>query len=302
MPELTREEKLKLVEKLPQRLQDFLYSEDTGAFLLYIGKKYNLPDEKVSALSKIIADIILKITPITSLAQEIASKVIADHQPAMAIAQELNDELLAPVLMPIPAAPPTIAAPTVPVSPAPMPAAPVPAPISPPAQIPSSDKYREPTTGPGIVDLRKTPPSPRQSFSEGGLPSGLPIYAAPIPPVMGKVEPPPLPANLKDFTRAPEPAPAPLPKPAPRPLTFTKPVEPPKSTPLIEAEPHVPVPKLPSVKAMPPLSSVPKGQSPLQQNATPAPGRPQYIIRPPGFPPTDTPHGVLDLRKDRGEF
>ena len=52
MPELTREEKLKLVEKLPKKMQDFLYSEDTGAFLLYIGQKYNLPEEKISALSK----------------------------------------------------------------------------------------------------------------------------------------------------------------------------------------------------------------------------------------------------------
>ncbi len=241
MPELTREEKLKLVEKLPQRLQDFLYSEDTGAFLLYLGNKYKIPDEKVSALSKIIADIILKITPITSLAQEIANKVIADHQSAMAIAQELNDGLLAPVLMPTPVAP--SAPPAIPVVPAPIPAAPMPAVPAAPAAS-RADQYREPTTGPEIVDLRKTPPPPMQ----------MPVAAAPIPP---------------------------------RPLTFTKPVEPLKPTPLIEAEPHKITPPQPPVIEEKPMANLP---------------RPQYIIRPPGLPPTDLPHDILDLRKDKGEF
>lgn len=204
MPELTREEKLKLVEKLPERLQDFLYSEDTGALLLYLGQKYNLSPEKVSALSKIMADVILKITPIVSLAQEIVNKVTPDSQTAMTIAQELNSELLMPILTPTP---PTFPAPSVP------PVIPIVPPIptvptAPPAPVASrADQYREPTTGgPEIVDLRKTPPPPMQ----------MPVAAAPIPPR------PPMPT---------------LPI-APKPLTFTKPIEPVKPAPLIEAEPH----------------------------------------------------------------
>lgn len=300
MPELTREEKLKLVEKLPQRLQDFLYSEDTGAFLLYLGQKYNLPLEKVSALSKIVADIILKITPITSLAQEIVNKVTPDHQAAMAIAQELNSELLAPVLIPAPtptqqvgaptpaergvgAAPPIIAMPAVPITPTPMPVTPiipstpvVPQPIITPSmpklEIPTlppvnigTDRYREPvSSAPEIIDLRKTPPSPLRSFSEGGLPPGLPVAAAPIPPVVSKIEPP-------------------------RPLTFTKPVEP------IKPVPSVPLmtPMMPLIEAEPHHEEPPKT---IQEE------RPQFIIRPPGLAPTDMPHDVLDLRKDKGEF
>ena len=113
MPELTRDEKLKLVEKLPQQLQDLLYSEDTGAFLLYLGQKYNLPDEKVRLLSKLVADVILGITPITSLAQEINSKITSDAQAAMNLAQELNTELLAPA-MAAPNTPPTPATPAAP--------------------------------------------------------------------------------------------------------------------------------------------------------------------------------------------
>ena len=151
MPELTREEKFKLVEKLPQQLQDLLYSEDTGAFLLYLGQKYNLPDEKVSLLSKLVADVVLKIVPITSLAQEINSKITSNAQAAMNLAQELNTELLAPV-MATPSIPPTPAAPAAPVTPAPAPTTPAPQ-----TPAPSADKYREPVAGPEVVDLRKAP-------------------------------------------------------------------------------------------------------------------------------------------------
>ena len=196
MPELTREEKLKLVEKLPQRLQDFLYSEDTGAFLLYLGQKYNLPDEKVSALSKIVGDIILRITPITSLAQEIVNKVIPDPQIAMTIAQELNSELLIPALMPTLIVPAT---PTAPAAPAPI--APIPPTLSPaPAPRSSTDQYREPTTGgPEIIDLRKTPPAPMP----------MPVSPAPIPPLTftRQIEPPAVPLIEAEPHKA---APAPV--------------------------------------------------------------------------------------------
>lgn len=244
MSELTKEEKLKLVEKLPERLQDFLYSEDTGAFLLYLGNKYKLPDEKVSALSKLVADIILKITPITSLAQEIVSKVISDPQAAISIAQELNSDLLAPVLTPAPAVPVAPAAPAVPV-------------VKP---IQKTDGYREPLGGsPEIIDLRKTPPPPIQ----------MPVAAAPIPP---------------------------------KPLTFTRPIEPK----MIEAEPHKIMPAPPAIKADTYREPVEQPSvsinNPPAMDVKPKEPLPQYIIRPPGLPPTDFPRDVLDLRKDKGEF
>ncbi|MCX6813002.1 MAG: hypothetical protein NTV77_00700, partial [Candidatus Azambacteria bacterium] len=285
MPELTREEKLKLVEKLPQQLQDLLYSEDTGAFLLYLGKKYNLPDEKIRLLSKLVADVILRITPITSLAQEINSKITSDTQAAMNLAQELNTELLAPV-MAAPSAPQAPAMPSAPVAPA-TPKTTSPTPpyqggekrevVSPSPRI---DGYREPTFSmPEIVDLRKTPPA------------------------VSKVEPPPAPV----FTPKPV-------TPTP-PLTFTRPIEPAApATPLIEAEPHkIPIPaEKPIVSAPKPIDvyrELPETQNPPPVSApipisTPPASepRPQYIMRPSGAPPTDLPDNVLDLRKDRGEF
>lgn len=271
MPELTREEKLKLVEKLPERLQDFLYSEDTGAFFLYLGEKYSLDDEKVSRLSKIVADIILKIIPITSLAQEIANKVMSDPQTAMTIAQELNSELLMPILTPT--SPTTQAPSAVSPKPAATPAAPISQPVPTPVvsaakpatpAAPRADQYREPTTGgPEVVDLRKTPPPPMQ----------MPVAAAPIPPR------PPMPT---------------LPI-ATKPLTFTKPIEPAKPVPLIEAEPHqkeeVKIPEPPKPPVASPSTPLGTGKA-----------EPQFIVRPPGLSPTDFHSNVLDLRKDKGEF
>ena len=241
MPEITPEEKQKLFEKLPKELRDFMESENTGAFLLYLGGKYKLNDEKVSMLSKLMANIILGITPITSLAQEINLKITSDTQTAMNLAQELYSDLLSPVLKPMPTPAPTPLQKSIPTLVPPAPPAQIP---TTKYQIPPADRYREPTAGaPEVIDLRKTPPPPMPA----------PIAAAPIPP---------------------------------RPLTFTKPVEPRSggAPPLIEAEPH---------KVAPPLR-VPPAQKPLAE--------PQYIIRPPGLAPTDTPHDILDLRRDKGEF
>lgn len=161
MPELTKEEKIKLFEKLPKELRDFMESENTGAFLLYLGEKYNLEDEKVSLLSKIVGDVVLGITPITSLAQEINSKITSDAQTATNLARELYTELLAPVMAPAPS----------------MPA--VSAPVAPTA--PSADRYREPTIAPEIVDLRKAPtPAPLPPVPKPAAPT----IPAPQPPLI----------------------------------------------------------------------------------------------------------------------
>ncbi|MEK7178418.1 MAG: hypothetical protein AAB721_02045 [Patescibacteria group bacterium] len=257
MPELTREEKLKLVEKLPQQLQDFLYSEDTGAFLLYLGQKYNLPDEKVRLLSKLAGDVVLGIVPITSLAQEINSKITSDIQAAMHLAQELNIELLAPVMAPMPA-------PTTPKTTSPTPPYQEGEKRKASSPTPTIDQYRELAPSvPEIIDLRKMSP-----------PSAPPAPITPIP----KIQVVPL---------IPAPAPSLPPKPTTvppiptSPLTFTRPIEPVKlapQPPLIEAEPH---------------------QKPIDAYREP---QPQYIMRPSGAPPTDSPENVLDLRKDKGEF
>lgn len=278
MPELTREQKLKLLEKLSPRLQELMTSEDTGAVLLYLGQKYHLSDHQVRLLSKILGDVILGILPVTNLSLEISIKAAVDIQTANSLVQDLNDLILSP--KPTPAstpAPATLAAP-MPVMHTPaIPQAPVSL-----AQRNRVDQYREPMMPPEIVDLRKTPPPLMP----------MPVVPAPIPPrppmptptpKVGAPTPPR--AGVGVLPVAPSPIP-PSPRPAP-PLTFTKPVEPPKSMPLIEAEPHR-IATLPQVL-------------PTEKPTTDLP-KPQFILRPPGLEPTDFPRDVLDLRKDKGEF
>ncbi len=205
MPELTREEKLKLVEKLPQRLQDFLYSEDTGAVLLSLGRKYNLSDDKVRLLSKLVGDVALGILSFDSLPAE-TGKLAGDPNVAAQIFRDLNTELFSSVAAFIKGVP------------APQPAPPAPAPAPAP---PRADQYREPTmpsispeAGP-VINLRPAPPPP-------SLPAYQPppaLMPKPVPPLtFTRPVMPPGPAEEKapDTYREPiEISPAPLP---PRPL------------------------------------------------------------------------------------
>ena len=266
MPESTQEEKIKLFAKLPKELRDFMESENTGAFLLYLGEKYNLDDEKISALSKIVGNIILGITPITSLAQEINLKIISDAQMAMNLAQELHSDLLSPVVAPVKAQMPAI--PTTPTTPPTIAQVP-----SSKLQAPSSDKYREPTIEPaptlypdGTVGVQVGAPTP----VERGIGEIIDLRKPPPPPIQMPV------------------AAAPAYIPPPKPLTFTKPVEPPIVS-KVELPKPAPTPSL--IEAEPHEIPVPASEE-----------RPQFIVRPPGLAPTDLPHDVLDLRKDKGEF
>ena len=209
----------------------------------------------------------------------------------MIIAQELNHELLTPVLMPTPVLP-ISTAPAVPITPTPVPTTPKPvvpaAPTSQLAPTPKTDQYREPTTGgPEIIDLRKTPPPPTPT-PKVGAPTPplasvgvLPVSAAPIPP-----------SPRRSFSEGGQiPTAAPIP---PKPLTFTKPVEP------IRPVPSVPsmMPTTPLIEAEPHKTSAPAPAPPQKNDEE----KPQFIVRPPGLAPTDLPHDVLDLRKDKGEF
>lgn len=208
MPELTREEKLKLIEKLPPRLQEFMYSEDTGAALLYLGYKYNLPDEKARLLSKLTGDVVLGITPIASLAQEINSNILPDAKLAMDLARELYSDVLAPALSPAATITPTT----------PRPVAPVPATMSRPAvAAPSADRYREPAA-PEVVDLRKAPPVPAPKLPSVETKPPVPIPVKPIVPPPPIIPKPPIVVVPTPLIEA-EPHKAPISVPVPAPLS-----------------------------------------------------------------------------------
>ncbi len=293
MTVLTREEKIKIFSKLPPQLQEMLFSDATADTIDKIGKKYGLNDDQISLLTRIIGDIILGIIPITLLAQEINSKITSDAQVAMNLAQELNIELLAPVMVSMPSAP----TPATPAAPTPAPATPKTTSPTPPYQggekgevaspTPRIDGYREPTFSmPEIVDLRKMP----SSISTPVAPKPIPSIPTPTPTAPSKPITPPTPI-------------IPTP-PAPKPL---EPVKLAPQPPLIEAEPHkilAPTPKpIDTYRESTETQGPPLVSTPIPISTPPASEpRPQYIMRPSGAPPTNLPDNVLDLRKDHGEF
>lgn len=180
MPELTREEKLKIFSQLSPRLQEVLFSDATVDIIDRIGKKYGLDDDKISLLAGITGDVILGITPITSLAQEINSKIISDPQAAMNLAQELYSELLASVMA----------------APAPAPAAPKTTSPTPPYQGGEKgevvDRYRESTmAGPEVVDLRNQPKVGPLTFTRPIEPV-KPVSPAPAIPAPQPLTPKPV--------------------------------------------------------------------------------------------------------------
>ncbi len=244
----TREEKIQLAEKLPQNLRDLFYSEDTGAFLSYIGKKYNLSDEKIGQISELVGDVILGILQAPSLQQKIEPEIISDHQTAANFVQELNSEFLLPALQATvetkPAQKTTPAPFAAPAEnmPAPMPAALKTPAMTAPETMPiakSTDKYREPVGSaiePEIIDLRKTlAPKPATIPAPSSTPAPMavpitkptmPVPAAPKPAAPMAVEPkisaaatpkPVAPAPTRQVMPHPPaqnfPAPAAMPKP-----------------------------------------------------------------------------------------
>lgn len=312
---LSREEKLKTLSKLPSDLQEMIFSDVTVGIIDKICKKYNLSEDKSATLVSLISDVLFGNMGLEQLHITLKQKLEIDEQTAASLNLDLTTELFSKVKTSLqkirPSAP--IAQPVIPQAPAaPARPAPIPTPLvgtlTPAERGVGADQYREPTAegparqqpepqamagGPEIVDLRKTPPSPMQmpvAAAPAYIPEGI-SAGKPIPPMVNKVEPP-------------------------RPLTFTKPVEPPvkielpvvskiepikptPSTPLIEAEPHKVAPPL--VTSPQPLAPEIKAPEMLRPPVV-SQFEPQFIIRPPGLAPTDLPHDVLDLRKEKGEF
>lgn len=189
MPELTREEKIKIFESLPKAMQDLMSSEDTSDFLLFLMDKYKLEMAKVHLLSKIVGDVILGITPMEKLTEEIKNNVSSDGQVAVNISKELEISLFLPI---------------------------------------------------------------KESAAPG---------SAGLPP--------------DKYREAPK---VPIQVPAPKPFAPSATLQVPAPQ-LMEADPH----KTIAVK------------EPEQKK----PERLQFIMRPPGLPPTDLPSDILNLRKDK---
>lgn len=255
MPELTQEEKLKIFENLSEKLQDFMRSEDTGAFLLYLGEKYNLDDEKIHLLSKLLGDVILGILPKENLVSEITTQITPDQQIAAVLAKELNDLIVsaeaglsAPVAPEVPEAPAVIDLRK--------------------SIVPPAVSQFEPPPPPEIIDLRKTLPPPMPApISPAPIPPKPLTFTKPIMPSMPLIEASPH-ENLSrlNLDRSAD--------------TYREKIED-SPLPPMPPKPSIPTPKLPIVK--PPIAKSEEIARPKEPEESDKP----FILRPPGFPPVN---------------
>lgn len=201
MPVLTREEKLKILEKLPLELQNLFTSEETAVFLGKTRKKFSIPDNRARELAKIVGDVILGLLPLTSLGTEINTKVTPDLKTALNLAQEITNGLFLKVI--------NLLGPKsgLPLSQSPIPA-PKPAPIPPPTPtfpktIPQVPPVAPWVTPPPLTSLPRPPVPPITQQTPPPPPLKPP---APIPPpITSKPQ-----LNIVDL-RPKESAPKPLP-------------------------------------------------------------------------------------------
>ncbi len=185
--EITEQKISEKYNGLSQDLKDILSSAETSSTIENIAVKYQLDEEKIEMLIQLVGLVILDFVTFEDMKIEMKEVLEINPQFIPLIADEIRQKIKE---------------------------FPTPRPVAPPVAskveplIPSTDHYREPTIGPEVVDLRKTPPPPPPVVSK-----------VEPPPVVSKVEPPPVVSKV-------EPPPPPV-----------------KQVPLIEAEPHkIPTP------------------------------------------------------------
>src|SRR3989344_6557996 len=168
---LSREEKLKILSKLPSDLQEIIFSDITAGIIDKICKKHNLSEEKSAILVSLISDILFGTVSLEQLPIILKQKLEIDEQTVMNLNIDLTAELFSKVKISLQKIKPSEELAFSPLRPQ---SAPFPTPtpsFAPATPTPKTDQYREPlvvsrvepTTGPEIIDLRKTPPSPAEA-------------------------------------------------------------------------------------------------------------------------------------------
>jgi len=93
----TRAQFDEMFEKLPNDAQEVLESDETIAVLKQIGKKYDLPLEKVQELSAEIGTLMLGVSSPQRFIPNIQESMEISEETAKAIASEVNEKIFRPV-------------------------------------------------------------------------------------------------------------------------------------------------------------------------------------------------------------
>ncbi|KKU75556.1 MAG: Extensin-like protein [Candidatus Giovannonibacteria bacterium GW2011_GWB1_47_6b] len=272
---LTEQKISEQYKDLPQDLQSALSSANTSITIENIAATYGLNKEQSTMLVQLVGLTLLKFVSFEEMKKEMKESLEIDPVLIPLIANAIYQKILFPVinsLMP--------AATAVQPKTAPSPAAPAP--------VVAVDRYRESMPS-RVVNLRKPAPLMAPVAQPRITTPPQPLVVRPMAPIIQPIAPIAKPAPVTP----PKPSFyfAPLKKPVESSAT-PLPVKP--TTPITPTAPQPPKPifKLPLIEASPHEILTPK-KEPLKQ---------QFILRPPGMPPTEPPHDILDLRKDKGEF
>lgn len=96
MPQYTQQEIEKLFNALPSELKSAIFSEETAQTISNVCQRNQIPD-KTSQLATIVGNILLRITPLENLKEEIKNALGINDLLAAQITTELNHLIFLPV-------------------------------------------------------------------------------------------------------------------------------------------------------------------------------------------------------------
>ncbi len=90
---LTKDELNKLIDSLPQDVQDAFFSDSVSQSILDIGKKYGLTVDKIGELGGEVSNVMFGITPTTDFIKNLSDRLGVDKEKAKNIAEDVNQKI-----------------------------------------------------------------------------------------------------------------------------------------------------------------------------------------------------------------
>ncbi|MBI2450324.1 MAG: hypothetical protein HYV47_02165 [Candidatus Nealsonbacteria bacterium] len=95
--ELTDEQLLKILEKLPEDLKTAFFSTDTAEYIANVCEKFDVPGKKVTLIAGAVGDILLKTAPPEEFSKILEKEVGLKKEQAENIARELDFRIFSQV-------------------------------------------------------------------------------------------------------------------------------------------------------------------------------------------------------------
>ncbi len=95
--EYTKEEFWKLYEKLPQELQEAIFSGETAEHISNICGRYNVNEKTISEVAKQVGNVLLGILPLEEFQKALVEELKIEEDTAEKMAHEINRFIFYPV-------------------------------------------------------------------------------------------------------------------------------------------------------------------------------------------------------------